>query len=170
MSPCGSGLMSPLFGSRSFLALACEGMEQEWNRQDQYRISTDSHLRTKRLPQLFTEFAQWDKSSSKFTRGGKKNSDYLRGLLAIKSLRNLTKEQAPDAYNRLNSGHIRTKRFGADYTFANDNAPTRIRRALAYLLWSDADITNRISALLPGGRRNARIPISIIISMQLPLI
>jgi len=46
-----------------------------WNKNGIDRISTESvPTRTcgQRLPQLFTEFAQWDKSSSKFTRGKKK--------------------------------------------------------------------------------------------------
>jgi hypothetical protein len=47
---------------------------------------------------------------------------------------------------------MRTKRFGADRTFANANALTRMKRAFAHLLWSEADITERISELLPGGR------------------
>jgi len=110
------------------------------NKDPRERIGADPKLRAKRLPELFTAYAHWDKSSSKYTSGMKKNSDYLRGILAMNRL------------PKLNSGHMRTKRFGADRTFANANTLTRIKRAFAYLLWSEADITERISELLPGGR------------------
>src|SRR6266542_3469872 len=100
-----------------------------WNKDGRERISADPKLRTKRLPKLFTAYAHWDKSSSKYTSRMKKNSDYLRRILAMNHLPKLTKVQARDAYNRLNSGHMRTKRFGADRTFANANALSRMKRA-----------------------------------------
>lgn len=79
-----------------------------WNKDGRERISADPKLRAKWLPKLFTAYAHWDKSSSKHTSGMKKNSDYLRRILAMNRLPKLTKLQARDAYSRLHSGHMLT--------------------------------------------------------------
>lgn len=126
-----------------------------WNKDGLRKIKDNPNVRAKRLRELFVEYATWDKdhpTSSVFEM--KQNSDYLRKVLSKSHLRKLTKEQAHDIYNRLHSGRMRAKRFGSDTSFVRSNSLTKIRHALAYLLWSDGDIQERISALLPGGRHH----------------
>jgi len=124
-----------------------------WDRQGLESISSAQKLRSERLPELFSEYAKWDKQGENYTGGDmKRNSNFLRRVLSRKRLPNLTKALAGEVYGRLHSGNMRTRRFGGDAAFVESNPSHKIKRALTYLLWSDADVQDRISALLPGGQ------------------
>jgi HKD family nuclease len=126
---------------------------QVWDRRNLYSISKNPKVRARALPQLFADYARWDKSNSNFAAGKMiKSSRLLRRLLSRKNLPKLSRRLAQDVYRRLHSGYMRTRRFSSDAAFVRQNSITEIRRTLGYLLWSNDDIDERISACLPRGR------------------
>lgn len=124
-----------------------------WDKQDQKQISSDAVFRTKRLPELFAEYALWDKSRENYTNSYlEKNSDFFRRVLSESALPKLSEANARKVYRSLHSGYRRALRFRADVSFVEKNGLPRIREAFGYLLWSKADVSERISALLADGR------------------
>lgn len=123
-----------------------------WDQKGLKQISGDSKTRANRLPYLFEEYAAWYKGSPKYkSSAANRNSNDLRKILARNRLPTLTKPLAGSVYERLQSGRMRAKRFGANKTFTISNSLSDIKRAFNYLLWSEDDIQKRISSLLPRG-------------------
>ncbi len=60
----------------------------------------------------------------------------------------LTKKNAQEIYNHMNSGYMPTQRFAADESFASNNDLARIRTSLNYLLYGKSDIAERITRLV----------------------
>ncbi len=126
---------------------------REWDRQGLESIKSNRKLRTKRLPELFAEYARWDKKRRDYVgSGAKEKSDFFRRVLSKRRLPKLTEVLARKVYKELHSGGMRTRRFGSDATFVKSNALHKIKQSLAYLLWADANVQDRISALLGAGR------------------
>jgi HKD family nuclease len=128
-----------------------------WDRKGAEVIKANPEVRSKRLPELFAEYARWDKQGENYTATDlKNNSDFIRTVLSTKNLPQLTEKAAAEVYSKLHSGGMRTRRFGSDAAFVKLNRLDKIKGAFDYLLWSDADVQDRISALLSGGPHNLR--------------
>jgi HKD family nuclease len=125
-----------------------------WDQKGLKQISGDSKTRANRLPYLFKEYAAWYKGSPNYKSSvANRNSNDLRKILSRNRLPALTKPLASSVYERLQSGRMLAKRFGANRTFTISNSLSDIKRAFNYLLWSEDDnIQERISSLLPRGR------------------
>lgn len=100
------------------------------------------------IPKLFKEYCQWDKSSSNDTKKmAKISKSIFARLLSESNIDKLSKDDAKLIYANLHSGAMRTRRFGADEKFTEENSIHRIRQSLKYLLYSKDDITLRIHNL-----------------------
>jgi HKD family nuclease len=106
---------------------------KKWDQQGAEAIKANSEVRSKRLPELFAEYAAWDRRGENHTaKDMKQNSDFIRSVLSIESLPKLTEKEAREVYGRLHSGGMRTRRFGSDAAFVKSNPLDKIKRALAY--------------------------------------
>ena len=68
-------------------------------------------------------------------------------LLSKNNISKLTKKDAKQIYGKLHSGAMRTRRFGSDEKFINENSIQRIRSSLKYLLYSNDELVLRIHNL-----------------------
>ncbi len=100
------------------------------------------------IQKLFKEYCDWDKSHDNYTKQMAKTSRTLFAkLLSENNIDNLTKDEAQEIYSNLHSGAMRTRRFGADKTFVQNNSIQKIRTSLKYLLYSNDDLRLRIHNL-----------------------
>jgi hypothetical protein len=123
-----------------------------WDQKGLKQIRSDPKTRADRLPELFEKYAAWYKGSPGYkSSAANRNSNHLRKILAKNQLPALTRPVARSVYVQLQAGRMAAKRFGADRTFVISNSLADIKRAFNHLLWSEDDIQERISSLLPRG-------------------
>lgn len=120
----------------------------EWNGAERGQIRSEREVI---LPKLFKLYADWDKSHQNFTGSMPATSRELQNLLSKPAVNNLTKDGAKQVYKRLHSGKTHS-RFLGDKKFVTENNLKKIRSSLNHLLWSEDDITKRISDLITNDR------------------
>jgi HKD family nuclease len=119
-----------------------------WDKKESSRMKKDSYYKHKMIPVLFQRFLAYDKANDNWTLGLKSRAIFFQKLLGPKKIMSLTRKQAREVYNQMNSGRMRTQRFGADLSFVSDNDIKKIRTSLNYLLWDKADVAERITRLI----------------------
>lgn len=117
-----------------------------WSKQD--RPKPNALNKNVIIPKLFKEYCDWDKATGSHTQQMAHNSKSIFGkYLSEEHIDNLTKEEARLVYSNLHSGAMRTRRFGADEDFINQNPIEKIRESLKYLLYSNDELDLRIHNL-----------------------
>lgn len=118
-----------------------------WQDQAEEYQNRNASWRKSNVPDLFRQYARWDKSNNNFTRDNPYRSKKFQSYLGIENIGSLTKTQAREMYSLLNSSQMRMKRFKGDEIFVDANPIEKIREALHYLLYSEDEIVMRISKL-----------------------
>jgi HKD family nuclease len=117
-----------------------------WSKQD--RPKPNSSNKNIIIPKLFNEYCDWDKATGNFTEQMARNSKSIFGkYLSEEHIDKLTTDEAKLIYSNLHSGAMRTRRFGADEDFVNQNTIEEIRESLKYLLYSNDELDLRIHNL-----------------------
>ena len=106
------------------------------------------HIGIKSFQNYLKEYADWDKSKDNFTKSLNQKAKYFQSLLKPTKINKLTRKQAKEFYEYMNSGWMRAYRFDGHIKFSTDNPISKIRKSLDYLLWSSDDIDKRISFLM----------------------
>jgi HKD family nuclease len=119
-----------------------------WDRSDVERLGRDAEYRDNRIPVLFAEYCEWDKTTQNYTESIPKNSRTIANLLAEDKIDNLTKAGAKTVYRRTHSGGMRSQWLKSHEAFVKDNSIAKIRKSLKYLLYSNDDIDLRIHNLI----------------------
>lgn len=119
-----------------------------WDQKNIRRIATDANWRRDMLPVLFRQFIEDDQRGEDYNRQLNKLAAFFRSTLSQERIRRLSRHDAQRVYSQMYSGRVRSQRFGADEKFANANSIGNLRESLSYLLWSEDDVDQRISALL----------------------
>lgn len=119
-----------------------------WDRKESSRMKKDTDFKHKMIPVLFQRFLAYDKANNNGTLELKKRAIFFQKLLRPRNIMSLTRRQAQEVYNHMNSGWMPTQRFGANSSFALNNDITKIRTSLNYLLWGKADVAERITRLI----------------------
>ncbi|ESS66226.1 phosphatidylserine/phosphatidylglycerophosphate/cardiolipin synthase [Methyloglobulus morosus KoM1] len=117
-----------------------------WNKEN--RPKPTSSYRKSAIPKLFKEYCDWDKSNNNFTKQMAITSRTLFAkLLSENNIDKLSEDEAQKIYSNLHSGAMRTRRFGSDKLFVQENHIKSIRASLKYLLYSNDEIDLRIHNL-----------------------
>lgn len=117
-----------------------------WSKKNRPKPTPENREST--IPNLFKEYCDWDKSNDNYTKQMAKTSRTLFAtLLSENNIDNLTKDEAQKIYGNLHSGGMRTRRFGADKIFVQENSIQKIRTSLKYLLYSNDELDLRIHNL-----------------------
>lgn len=119
----------------------------EWDRGNRRQIKDDK--KEKVIQQLFRRYCKWDKSTGNHTtKMGEKSKNLFAKLLSSPDkIDNLRKADARKIYASLHSGKWRTKYFGADRRFVQENSLEKIKSSFKYLLYSNDEIDLRIHNL-----------------------
>ena len=120
-------------------------LKKEW--QPEHNSFNHKKIRIE-LPRLFNRFTKSENYSIDVLKDINENAKKIRSYLSESKVDKLTLSQAQDVYFRLNSGHNRSIRFGADEKFVDNNPIKKIRSTLKYLLYSDDDVELRIHNVL----------------------
>lgn len=118
-----------------------------WDKNESQRMKNDPVYRKKMIPLLFKRFLEYDGENYNWIQNLKGRADFFHKLLNQKDILLLTRKNAKEIYNHLNSGGGPSTRFAYDDSFVSNNDIAKIRSSLNYLLYSDADIAERISRL-----------------------
>lgn len=117
-----------------------------WNKEN--RPKPTSSNRKSAIPKLFKEYCDWDKNNSSYTEQMAKTSRTLFAkLLSENNIDKLSEDEAQKIYSNLHSGAMRTRRFGSDKLFVQENHIKNIRVSLKYLLYSNDELDLRIHNL-----------------------
>lgn len=117
-----------------------------WSKES--RPKPTSENRKSAIPKLFKEYCDWDKNNGNHTKQMAKTSKTLFSkLLSENNIDNLSKDEAQNIYSNLHSGAMRTRRFGSDKIFVQENSIRKIRASLKYLLYSNHELDLRIHNL-----------------------
>jgi HKD family nuclease len=119
-----------------------------WDRKESNKMKVDMDYRRKMIPVLFRRYLAHDKANQNWALELKNNAVFFQKLLGPKKIMSLTKNQAQEVYNHMNSGRMPTQRFRSDLSFVSDNGIKKIRASLNYLLWDKADVAEKITQLI----------------------
>lgn len=118
-----------------------------WSKENRQKPALTN--RNIEIPKLFTEFCLWDKNNGNYTKQMAQTSRIIfKKLLSENHIDNLTKSEAQEVYANLHSGAMRSRRFGSDKIFVQDNSIQKIRNSFKYLLYSNDDLRLRIHNLI----------------------
>ncbi|MBE0544876.1 MAG: phospholipase D family protein [Verrucomicrobia bacterium] len=119
-----------------------------WNQKNLQKIAAEANYRREILPVLFRQFIEYDKGGENYNGSLNDRAEFFRSVLSPERIQELSREDARQIYSRMHSGRARSQRFDADEKFTKENSLEKIRTSLEYLLCSQDDVAQRISALL----------------------
>lgn len=118
----------------------------KWDRTD-VRLYVGSD-KEQTLQKIFRDYCSWDKNEDNYTYTmAEKSANIFAALLAEDKIDYLTDSDAVTIISNLHSGAMRTKRFGADKKFIEENSITKIKSSFKYLLYCNEDLDLRIHNL-----------------------
>jgi hypothetical protein len=120
----------------------------KWKPRESESTRSTTAWKTTRIPELFKQYADWDKAGDNYTTGMLKVSEQMQSLLSQDNVARISSEDVDWVYRHLHSGSETSRRFHRNLHFVQQNELAKIRKTWHYLLWSDEDIQQRIGHVL----------------------
>ncbi len=128
----------------------------KWKPQDSESARNTNAWKETRIPELFKQYAAWDKNGDNYTKEMLGVSQQMQSLLSQGNIASISRANARWVYRNLHAGAEISRRFGRDEQFVKENELAKIRKTWRYLLWSDENIQQRISGALTSPQYRLR--------------